>query len=686
MGPVRMSPASILLAAAMVAAPGAGLSLLLFGSRRASLATQVGLIVPFGVAWVATASFVLALLHVLTLPAFLVLYLGGTTAVWGGVLRGGDLADTVRSWGLDLRADRWGYAGGFAVLAAVTVTRLTYSPILNLADQTPLRYWADGLEIADAHRIPALSLQWGRLFPSTVSKVVLNSFSAAGSLVLGRGPLGPMGALLVVGSIGLLLATFALARELGLRHSAPLVVLVLFANHVVGPRSLTDDLVNYRAETWGRLLVVAALVLAVRALRTHQTEGSTRREAIAGGVVFGLGAGTHLVPTVIGLSFLGAYAGGLALFERRIREVALASARCLAATAVVAAIVLLVPRGDVGFQGAGDTSVYRRLAAELGLPSTFDPTRYLALGELHQPAHTGAFYEPPSAVYHEYVRRVVGEERLRRPFLVVLPAAGILALVLLLIWGTPRLRALAVTCALTAAAVLVVALAFDHRFDVYVLAEFGPRRLFDYTAIPAVLLAAGVIELGLRRLGSRAGVVALAGAMLFAAIAVPRNVASPSRRAFFETALAPLAWLESNVPCEGRILADRRTLATFETLTRHVGRIEGMGPYLRPPLLGVAIRSLMDAQAFFADPAAGADYLQREGIATVVVTTYDQTLGGVGGPLKSRSGDVADLETVPFLEPVPEASSATVRVFRVVGLVLDAPSLGLDRLPGYRCG
>ena len=34
-------------------------------------------------------------------------------------------------------------------------------PVLNLSDQTPLRYWADGVEIADARRIPETSIQWG---------------------------------------------------------------------------------------------------------------------------------------------------------------------------------------------------------------------------------------------------------------------------------------------------------------------------------------------------------------------------------------------------------------------------------------------------------------------------------------------------------------------------------------------
>ena len=211
-------------------------------------------------------------------------YLTGTIAVWAAVVHRHDLAETVRSWGRDLRAERWGYAAGFVVLAAVAVTRLTYSPILNLADQTPLRYWADGLEIADAHRIPALSLQWGRLFPSTVSKVVLNAFSAAGSLVLGRGPLGPMEVLLVVG------VDRPAPGDLRPRSRAgtPAHRAARGAGAVRQPRpgapSLTDDLVNYRAETWGRLLVVAALALSVGALREHQTEGSNRRELVAAGV------------------------------------------------------------------------------------------------------------------------------------------------------------------------------------------------------------------------------------------------------------------------------------------------------------------------------------------------------------------------------------------------------------------
>ena len=676
-----MSPAAILVAAALVAAPGAGLVLAVVPPGMAPLATQAGLVVPFGIAWVATSSLLLALLHLLSLPAFLTLYLAGTVAAWiGAVVRRGATGWRA-AWRADVRDDPWGHAGGFVVLASLAATRLTYSPVLNLADQTPLRYWADGLELADAHRIPALSLQWGRLFPSTVSKVVLNAFDAAGSLVLGRGPLGPMGALLVAGSVGLLLVTFAFAREIGLRRTAPIVVIALFANHVIGPRSMTDDLVNFRAETWGRLLVLAALVLAVRAFRSASPRGV---EAVASGVLFGLAAGTHLVPTVVGLAFVSAYALGRLVFERRPRPAVRTAAVLLASAGAVAAFVLFAPRGDIGFQGAGNTEVYRGLAAQLGLPQGFDPTRFLALGQVSQPPHTGAFYDPPATTYHEYVRRVVGEDRLRRPFLFVLPVAGVIGVGALLRWGDTDLRALAVASASTAAAILVVALAFNLKYDVYVLAEFGPRRLFDYTAIPAVLLAAGVFELVLHRLGSRAPATALAGALALASLAVPRNVSSGGREQYFASALAPLAWIQANVPCGGRVLADRRTLATFETLTRHAGVTEGMGPYLRPAVLATAVRTLLDTREFFLHPDPA--FLRKEGVAAVVVTSYDQTLGGVGGPLKPVPALGSRFDRLPFLQLAVRTS--TVRVYRVIGFdpAASATSPDVRRLPGYECG
>jgi hypothetical protein len=121
-------------------------------------------------------------------------------------------------------------------------------------------------------------------------------------------------------------------------------------------------------------------------------------------------------------------------------------------------------------------------------------------------------------------------------------------------------------------------------------------------------------------------------------------------------------------------------------MTRHAGVTEGMGPYLRPAVLATAIRELLDARRFFLDPVGNGDYLRREGIAAVVVTSYDQTLGGVGGPLKAGVAIRSRLDSIPSLRL--EASSSTVRVYRVTTFDPAAARTrfpDVRRLPGYRC-
>lgn len=710
-----MSSGPVLLAALLVAAPGAGATLLLFPPGRASLATRLGLITPFGFAAVAVVALALALAHALSTTALAVALAAGTVVVWGVALRRDGWRPHASALARDARAEPWAYGSELALAAAFLAVRLTFSPALNLADQTPLRYWADGLEIADAHRIPALSLQWGRPYATTVSKVVLNAFDAAGALVLGRGPLVPMGALLVIASVGLVLVTVALARELGLRATAPFVAVLLFANAVLGPRDLTNDLTNYRAETWGRLVVLAALLLTVRALaraspgaavaatgaatgaepEAEPTAPSGRGrwvEPVAAGVLFGLAAATHLVPTVVGLTFAGGYALSRLLGAcRSARSVLIPAAAILTVAGVVAAAVLLASGGDVGFGGAANTASYRTLARDLGLPADFDPTLYLALGRRASPPRQGGFYQPPSVTYHELVRRMVAEERLRRPFLVAVPVLAALGLVALWRWGRPDLWAAGLASVLTAVAILGVALAFSHRFHVYVLAVFGPRRLYDYAGLVAVVMAAALVELGLRRLPNLpsgrpppVAPVAVVGLIVLVAIAFPRVVPTQARQRYYRSALAPLSWIERNVPCSGRVLADRRTLATFEALARHAGALEGMGPYLRPDLLRTAIANLLAARAFFRDPVGRQDDLRRWGVAAVVVTARDQALGGVGGTLKV-GGPRSPLARVPGLRVA--ARSRTVTVYRVEGF---DPAAGgrfpdVSSLPGYRC-
>ena len=151
-------------------------------------------------------------------------------------------------------------AAGAIVFLAIAIVRLRSSPLLNFEMFGPWRYWADGLEIADAGRVPAETLQWGSTWTPTVSKVVLNSYHAALSYAIGRAPLPAMGALLWLASTGLAAGLWALGRELGLRRLAPLLPLLTL---VVLDDELHRNLDVYTAENVGRRVAVCARELGI---------------------------------------------------------------------------------------------------------------------------------------------------------------------------------------------------------------------------------------------------------------------------------------------------------------------------------------------------------------------------------------------------------------------------------------
>jgi hypothetical protein len=689
-----MSIPAVLLAGAFLAAPGLGMAVLVSPAGRMSLPTRIALVFPLGYASIGLLAFLLALAHGLYAPVFFILYGVGTAAAWWFALRRGAWREHVQAWRRELLDERWMYLMFALLVLVLAAVRLTYSPVFSLGDQTPLRYWADGLEVADAHSIPAVTLQWGRLFPSTVSKVVLNSFHGASSFLLGRGPLVPMGALLVTVSVGLILLAFALARELGLRYAALLLPIVLFANRFMGNKELTGDLLKYRAENWGRLAVLAGIVLAVRALRSEWSR-EARTESITAGALHGAAVGTHLVSFVIGATFVGAYALMRLVLDRRILRTVKTGVTIGAVAVGLGAFVYLAAPGDVGFQGATAAEVYEQLGIDIGVGPDFDPTRYLARGELEQAPHQGAgpFYNAPSRVTEFYVGTMVGDQVLaaRRPLL--LTVLGLITIGLALVLGNRDLWAIVGTSVLLALALLVAALAFSYRYDVYVLAQFGGRRLFDYSAIPVALVALAALESVLLRLGGRLpvvggprpwvplGLVAVI-ALLVAFVMVPKAVAPRYRLPFLASALGPLEWIAENVPCEGRILADRRTLGTFQAMTGHAGVVEGMGPYLRPQVLVPAIREMLAAREFFEDPQANHGYLEQRGIAAVVVTARQHPIGGAH---KLTEVDTEALDRAPFLRLVTESDS--VRVYEVtdfgIGQVSNLPQVA--GRPGYRC-
>lgn len=691
-----MSPTLVALAVALVAVPGAALAILAFPPGRASLGLRVALVAPFGFCLVGAAGLVLTLGRVMTRPVFLGTYAGLTALAWAVVGLRRNLPEHLRAWRGDISADPWAYAAGTVVTLAFAAIRLRYSPVANLNDQTPFRYWGDGLEIAATHHIPAATLQWGQyLFPSTISKVVMNSFDAGASFVLGRGPLGPMGALLFVVAVGLLLGAMALGRTLGLRLTAPVLALALFADHVFNANALTTDLVTFKAENFGRLLVLAAVTLAVRSL------WKGRRDAVLAAVLFGLATATHLIPVTVGAAFVIAYLLAWAALTGRLRDAAGTGWRLAAVGGAIGVFLLIAPGGTLGFQGATDTSAYARLAAELHQPPTWDPTLFLTHGTVVQQVSSpvDGFYQVPLVTYHYYVQESVGQDPLLRPFLVLLPIAYLVGLAVLLLWGDRRLRALGLSAVALAAVLLLTGLAFSYHYRLFAMAEFGPRRLFNYGVLPLALVAVGVLEVILRRgvpwalgrwspggtarrtarVGGAAGLVV---AVVAAALMLPGGVPSARYQRFLATGLGPLHWIERSVPCDGRVLADRRTLGTFETLTRHAGVLEGMGPYLRPQVLTTAIRQLLAARAFFRDPAAHQAYLRRQGVAAVVVSAPAQ---GIGGATRIAPADASALARLPWLRVA--ARSRSVTVYRYTGFNPPAASRlpPVAGRPGFDC-
>ncbi|MGZ6131067.1 MAG: hypothetical protein ACXWLF_03525, partial [Myxococcaceae bacterium] len=286
-----MNPATIATATALVLVPGLGATLAAYPPGRIGPATRLALSFGLGYAVVGVTAVALVIAHVLHPATFFAALAAVTAALWIAGLRRGSLREHAAALADDVAADRFGLAIGALVFLAIAIVRLRSSPLLNFEMFGPWRYWADGLEIADAGRVPAQTLQWGATWTPTVSKVVLNSYHAGLSYAIGRSPLPAMGALLWVASTGLAAGLWALGRELGLRRLAPLLPLLTLA---VLNDELHRNLDVYTAENVGRMVAVCALVLGVRALRDR--DGWT--EPLLAALLFGAGFATHGVPVV----------------------------------------------------------------------------------------------------------------------------------------------------------------------------------------------------------------------------------------------------------------------------------------------------------------------------------------------------------------------------------------------------
>ena len=657
--------------------PGIGASLALWRPERIGPAARLGLVVPLGFAAVSLCAFVLALLRILYPATFLALLAALTAAAWVCGLRRDTLAAHVRATAGAVRAAPWALGVGLLALAVFAVLRLRFPSVLTMNAPVGFRYWADGLEVADAHRIPAASLQWGMLVPPTTSKAVLNAFNGGMSFVIGRDPLRTLGPLLWIGAVGLAAALWGLAVEVGLGLVAPLLWLLLAGNRLLLGREITRDLDAYRAETFGRLVAVAALVLAVRAFRRE----GTRRDAIAAGVLLGVAAGTHLVPVMIVTVFAGCWWLTRLVQGRERRPLVIRGLVAGGVALVAAGAILILPRGDLGFQGAGGAEAY------VSFGPRFDPTVFLLTGSrtaAERSRRTTGWFEPPSRVAVRLVNDGIGR-RTGRLGAVIAGLVLLGAAVAVVLVAREDLRPLGVVAVGLEAFMLLVALYFARRYHVAVLAAFGSRRMGDYASVPFLVAGLALLETGLRRLGgfrdwapavAGAGMVAVAAAFLLPR--VPTGGGSVARAG---QAVPILQWVRDRAPCDARILVNRRTIGTFESATGRAGVLEGMAPYLRPDILAPVVRLIDDAETFFHDPAAGEAFLTEHGVDEVIALAPGVRLGPLGKPL---DGSADSLAALPFLRPVFQTSAGTV--FQVTSRSEGTHPPRPPGRPGYRCG
>jgi hypothetical protein len=372
--PPGFSLPSILLVFVFLLIPGFGITFAVQPPASASLPVRIALAFAFGYAVSGIVSFALAMVNHLTQPLFLTGVTIVTVVAW--VFAARRWRDQLRALKEDVLSQWKRYVTFVVIFLGVIVVRATYVPTVNFVPTT-LRYWADAVEIADAHGIPNYVLQWDRLLKPTTSKVVLNTFNAGMRFSLGRGPLSPTGSLLLVGSIALVFGAYALAEEIGLWMVAPLLPVVLFVNGLVGNTELTSDLRQNQAENWGRIAMIAVLILTVRALKPPQPGSDDQtapkrrvslplRDSLAAGVMLAVAAGTHLIPTAVGIGFAASYAVMRIILDRDAVRVLKLSGAALLVAAVLGGVVLIVPKGDLGFQGAGGDKGYDAIRSELG--------------------------------------------------------------------------------------------------------------------------------------------------------------------------------------------------------------------------------------------------------------------------------------------------------------------------------
>jgi len=260
--------------------------------------------------------------------------------------------------------------------------------------------------------------------------------------------------------------------------------------------------------------------------------------------------------------------------------------------------------------------------------------------------------------------QALGTDGLRGAGSFTLAAVALAALALslfVLLRSQRALRFTPLACWTAAAISILIALFFARRYEVYTLATFGVRRLFDYGTLLVVLAGAAVFELGLGPLGRvRAWLPAATGlAVTIVVAAVALAGYAREDRPDDSRAIPLLSWVRSNTRCDARLLVNARTVGVFQAMTGRTSVTEGMGPFLRPIMLRRVVRLLMETKRFYADPVRERDFLLARDVDYVVVLRSSAL--GVGGLVGSANEE--SFRSSPAYRPVFETPDLVVYRF-----------------------
>ncbi|MGH3038125.1 MAG: hypothetical protein ACRDLZ_01760 [Gaiellaceae bacterium] len=624
--------------------PGIGAALALARPGAISIETRIALAFGLGYGIVAGVATLLALAHAFTRPVFVIAVVVVTAAVWVLALRLASPRAHLVALREQARAAPYALAAGLALLVAVMIARWLHPAETSLAVRSSWRYWADGLEVAAAGHVPAETQQWGIEFPTTVSKVVLNSFEGGISMLLGPDPLPAMHAILVVAAVGFVAALLALGRELGLGVFAPLVpaLVVLTPTQLPLSDEIARDLNWYTAEDVGRMAAFAALLAGMYAVRSR-----SRAATVVTGLLLVAAGLTHLVPALIAGLMLTLYALALVIMDRHLlRHVLVTGAAMTAVFGVAYVGVIGASGGDLGFQRASGASFS-------GIPPRVDPTRALTRGRL-APYHRRKkdFLIPPRMLVKRYLDQTANRTGVSWYVLFALAALA-LASIPLVLYVRSFLPLVVIAWGLCGA-ILAVAFFFSYRYDTIVPGDWGARRLYDYAIFIPALLVPALLEALVRPLGRRSRVALPALALVAGLVAilaavdrVPRDRELP----IAQQGLAVIERVSETVPCGARMLSNARTAGTWQATTGRRAVTEGHAVYLRPEVMGRVLPVLISANRFFHDPSANRHYLDELDIEYLVVVKPGVWVGTAGGR-RPREGDAEAIAALPGVEAV----------------------------------